>query len=82
MKNKRVKEAQIWSLLNNTKFKGYCIGFVVERFQKRDRNITSETIAEIVRKAIANLPKLGIESLDERNHSLYNIQIVVKTMQE
>jgi len=32
-------ETQIWSLLNNTKFKGYCLGFVVERFQKWDRNL-------------------------------------------
>ncbi len=32
-------ETKIWSLLNNIKFKGYCLGFVVERFQKWDRNI-------------------------------------------
>lgn len=32
-------ETKIWSLLNNVKFKGYCLGFVVERFQKWDRNM-------------------------------------------
>lgn len=30
---------QIWSALNNTKFKGYCLELIVEKFQKRDRNI-------------------------------------------
>jgi hypothetical protein len=32
-------ETQIWSLLNDVKFKGYCLGFVVEKFQKWDRNL-------------------------------------------
>jgi|SRR5690554_622664 len=32
-------ENKIWSLLNNVKFKGYCLGFIVERFQRWDRNL-------------------------------------------
>lgn len=32
-------ETQIWSLLNDVKFKGYCLGFVVDKFQRWDRNI-------------------------------------------
>ena len=30
---------QIWSLLNNTKFHGYCLAILVDKFQKRERII-------------------------------------------
>ncbi|MBL0047092.1 MAG: hypothetical protein IPP32_03235 [Bacteroidetes bacterium] len=30
---------QIWASLNDTKYKGYCLGFLVDKFQKWDRNI-------------------------------------------
>jgi hypothetical protein len=30
---------QIWAFLNDTKFKGYCLTFLVNKFQKWDRNI-------------------------------------------
>lgn len=30
---------KIWSLINDSKYKEYCIGFKVEQFQHRDRNI-------------------------------------------
>jgi len=30
---------QIWALLNNAKFHSYCLGFSVQKFQKRERNL-------------------------------------------
>ncbi len=30
---------QIWALLNDAKYKGYCLGFLIDRYQRWDRNI-------------------------------------------